>query len=160
MTLMQSYLQKGHNLFMDSWYSRPILFEELHANSTGACGTVRQNHLGMPHFTNTLQMSDSDYQNTNILLVIGWFDKREITMLSTIHQANMINTGKVHWKINEQIEKPASVIAYNTNMGSVDRCSMLITCIECIRKENKMVQETFLSFYGFIYVRLVPFIRT
>ena len=26
MTLMQSYLQKGHNLFMNSWYSSPILF--------------------------------------------------------------------------------------------------------------------------------------
>jgi hypothetical protein len=41
MTLMQPYLQKGHNLFMDSWYSNPVVFEQLHANSTGAFGTAR-----------------------------------------------------------------------------------------------------------------------
>ena len=29
MTLMQSYLDKGHNLFLDSWYTSPALFETL-----------------------------------------------------------------------------------------------------------------------------------
>jgi len=136
MTLMQPYLQKGHNLFMDNWYSSPILFEELHANSTGACGTVRQNRLGMPHFTDTLQKGGTDYRNTNILLVIKWFDKREVTILSTIHEAKMMNTGKVHWKTNEQIQKPASVIAYNTNMGSVDRSSMQISCVNVFERQQ------------------------
>ena len=35
-------------------------------------------------------------------------------MLSTMHEAKMMNTGKVHWKTNGQIQKPASVIAHNT----------------------------------------------
>ncbi|CAF1621297.1 unnamed protein product, partial [Didymodactylos carnosus] len=39
MRLMQPYLLKGHNLFVDSWFTSPALFEELHANSTEACGT-------------------------------------------------------------------------------------------------------------------------
>ena len=67
-------------------------------------------------------------------------------MLSTIHETKMMNTREVHWKTNEQIQKPASVIACNTNMGSVDRCSMQITCIECIRKTTKWYKKLFFHF--------------
>jgi len=41
MTLMQPYLDKSHNLFLDSWFTSPTLFEKLHTKSTGGCGTVR-----------------------------------------------------------------------------------------------------------------------
>jgi hypothetical protein len=66
MTLVTPYLQKGHNLFINNCYSSPILFEQLHRNSTGAYGTVRQNRLGMSNFTRKLKNGDSDYWNTNI----------------------------------------------------------------------------------------------
>jgi hypothetical protein len=46
MTLMKSYLNKGHSLFIDSWYTTPLLFEKLHELKTGACGTIRKNRLG------------------------------------------------------------------------------------------------------------------
>ena len=45
MTHMQSYLQKGHNLFVDNWFTSPVLFEVLHANGTGACGTIRKKSI-------------------------------------------------------------------------------------------------------------------
>jgi len=41
MTLMQPYLDKGHHLLLDSWFTSPAIFETLHARSTGACGPVR-----------------------------------------------------------------------------------------------------------------------
>jgi hypothetical protein len=41
MTLMQPYLDKGHNLFLDIWFTSPTLFEKLHTKSTGTSGTVR-----------------------------------------------------------------------------------------------------------------------
>jgi hypothetical protein len=96
MSLMQPYLQKGHNLFMENWFTSPVLFEELHANSTGAYGTARENRSGMPDFTNQLEKGDSDYRHTDILLAVKWFDKREVTILSTIHEAKLASTGKVH----------------------------------------------------------------
>ena len=46
MTLMKPYLNKGHSLFLDNWYTTPLLFEKLHELKTGACGTVRKNRLG------------------------------------------------------------------------------------------------------------------
>ncbi len=42
MTLMEPYLNKGHSLFVDNWYTSPRLFEKLHEFKTGACGTVRK----------------------------------------------------------------------------------------------------------------------
>ncbi|XP_030641170.1 piggyBac transposable element-derived protein 4-like [Chanos chanos] len=50
LTLLQPYLNKGHTVFMDNWYSSPALFQCLLDNQTGACGTVRPTRKGMPQF--------------------------------------------------------------------------------------------------------------
>lgn len=42
-TLMRPYLDKGHSLFLDTWFTSPTLFEQLHTRSTGACGTAKAN---------------------------------------------------------------------------------------------------------------------
>lgn len=45
---VQPYLQRGHNLFIDSWHARSAFFEYLHENLTS--GTVRKNKGGIPIF--------------------------------------------------------------------------------------------------------------
>ncbi|CAF3763844.1 unnamed protein product, partial [Rotaria sordida] len=45
MKLMENYLEKGHNLYVDNWYTSPVLFEMLHSMKTGACGTVRSDRI-------------------------------------------------------------------------------------------------------------------
>ena len=79
----QSYLRKDHNVFMNDWYSGNIIFKELYVNSRDACGNMRQNRLGIPYFSNKLQKGVSGYWNTNILLVIKWFDNFEPEMMKT-----------------------------------------------------------------------------
>ena len=74
MTLMKPYLNKGHSLFLDNWYTSPRLFEKLHEFKTGACGTVRKNRLG-PVKLSQLMKGDFDYNNTNILMALKWQDK-------------------------------------------------------------------------------------
>ena len=88
----------------------------LHANGTGACGKLRKNRFGTANFTDKLDKGDSDYQYTDILLGVKWFDKRDVILLSTIYEARMMRTGKIHWKTNEHIQKPVSVIDYKENM--------------------------------------------
>lgn len=51
MTLLAPYLSKCHVLYVDNWYSSPILFQHLLSLGTGACGTVRGHRKGMPKFT-------------------------------------------------------------------------------------------------------------
>lgn len=54
MVLMEPYLNKGHVLVTDSWYSSPALFSLLHQNKTNAFGTVRKTRRGMPNISNRL----------------------------------------------------------------------------------------------------------
>jgi hypothetical protein len=53
-TLMTTYLNKGHNLWIDNWYSSPVLYNWLHANGVNVCGTVRKNRKEMPKMTEKL----------------------------------------------------------------------------------------------------------
>ena len=41
--LIDPYLDKGHILYMDNWYTSPELSLYLHGRNTGSCGTVRSN---------------------------------------------------------------------------------------------------------------------
>jgi hypothetical protein len=144
MTLMKPYLNKGHSLFPDNWYTSPRLFEKLHEFKTGACGTLRKNRIGPVKFSQ-LTKGDFDYNNTNILMALKWQDKREVIMLSTIHKPKMIPTRKNDWKTQKVIVKPECVIDYNENMSSVDKTDMQISFIECVRKIFKWYKKFFFN---------------
>ncbi|CAF4318460.1 unnamed protein product, partial [Rotaria sordida] len=134
---MQSYLDKGHNLFLDSWFTSPILFETLHARSTGACGPVRVNRVGLPQFEDKISSGQQVYKSTDNMLALKWYDKREVTMLSTIHQPQMRFTGKNNPKTKQPIRRPISIIDYNSKRGAIDKVHMQTSFVECIRKSVK-----------------------
>lgn len=142
MTLMNSYLDKGHNLYVDNWYTGVKLFEELHKRKTGACGTVKSNRSGLPKFK-SLRKNDAEYLHTGNLLATKWKDKRDVHMLTSIQKDGMCSTGKLHHETKEAIKKPLSVIAYNANMGSVDKSDMQLSFAECIRKTIKWYKKFF-----------------
>ena len=48
MRLIEPYLGKGHKFFVYNYYTSPILFHDLYQQQTGACGTLRVNHMGVP----------------------------------------------------------------------------------------------------------------
>ncbi|CAF4632136.1 unnamed protein product, partial [Rotaria sp. Silwood2] len=133
MELMQRYLNKGHNLYVDNWYASPALFELLHRNKTGACGTVRKNRKGLPSLTAKLNTGESQYSHTNILLALKWQDKREVLILSTIHSPVYVNTGKIDRRTGEDIRKPLCILDYTKSMGGVDSVDMQISFSECVR---------------------------
>ena len=142
MTLMKPYLNKGHALFVDNWYTSPLLFEKLHELKTGACGTVRKNRLGLVKF-NKLAKGDFEYHNTSNLMALKWQDKREVIMLSTIHRPGMVSTRKKHWKTQNVVHKPECVVDYNENMGSVDKVDMQISFVASARKSIKWYKKFF-----------------
>jgi hypothetical protein len=41
MNLMEPYLDKGHTMFVDNWYTSPSLYIRLTERQTNAVGTVR-----------------------------------------------------------------------------------------------------------------------
>ncbi len=46
--LMAQYIGKGHEVYMDSYYTSPVLANELAHNDAGLCGTVNCKRCGMP----------------------------------------------------------------------------------------------------------------
>ena len=141
--MMRPYLNKGHHLYVDNWYTSPTLFELLHRNKTGACGTVRKNRKGLPPLTIKLKRGESQYSHTNILLALKWQDKREVHMLSTIHSTAYANSDKVDHQTGEEIEKPVCILDYTKNMGGVDHVDMQMSFSECIRKSVKWYKKVF-----------------
>ncbi|KAG5877600.1 hypothetical protein JTB14_010287 [Gonioctena quinquepunctata] len=141
--LIQPYLGKGHTLFVDNWYSSPLLYSFLHSNKTNARGTVKKNRKCMPQFTEKLQKGEMCFENAKHILCIKWCDKREIYMLTTTHGVSMTVTGKTDRKSGQQIYKPECVIDYNKNIGAVDETDMLLTSVETVRKSTKWYRKVF-----------------
>ena len=46
----------------------------------------------------------------------------------------MVNSEKVDYTTDEQIQKPVSIKEYIENMSAVDRSDMQISYFECVRK--------------------------
>ncbi|CAF1671042.1 unnamed protein product, partial [Adineta ricciae] len=120
MTLLKPYLQKGHVLYTDNWYTSPKLFLELYYQGTGAVGTVKKKRK-----------------------TLKWMDKREVYMLSTVHDSQMITIDRLDHKTGSKIMKPICVQDYNENMGAIDLVDMQSSFTECIRKMLKWYKKFF-----------------
>lgn len=120
---MNSYLGKGHNLYVDYQYTSPKLFEELHRQKTGARDTVKTNRSEMTTFAKT-KPGDLEHLHRGTLLAVKWHDKREVHMLTTINRSDLGQTKKKDHRTGTIIENPLAIIDYNANMGGVDKSDM------------------------------------
>lgn len=142
-TLMEPYLNKGHTLFIDNWYSSPALSEKLAKQKTGTCGTVKSNRKGMPKFPTKIKKGELFELHKEEILAIKWHDKRDVHMLSTIHMPGKTTTGKIDRVTGEDIAKPNCIITYNKNMGAIDKTDMQLSFAECLRKSVKWYKKFF-----------------
>ncbi|KAG8236629.1 hypothetical protein J437_LFUL016462 [Ladona fulva] len=76
-TLINPYLEKGHTLYVDNWYTSPALFCWLHDRATNACGTVRKNRRNMPKMEEKLKKGAIRFKSSEKLLALKWCSKRE-----------------------------------------------------------------------------------
>ena len=115
MRLMNRYLNRGHHLYTDNYYTSPTLFSHLYSRGTGACGTLRQ----------TGSMSH---------LVDAKPPKGETVLMS--------NGPLVIMKHTEQsIMKPDAIIAYNKYMGFVDHSDQLLQYLAMRHKTLKWYKK-------------------
>lgn len=142
-TLMKPYLNKGHTLFTDNYYTSPTLSVYLHERKTNSCGTVRQNRKFMPPLQKKLQTGEKEAKATNTLLAVKWKDRREVTILTTKHKDEMVTLSKKDRKTNQFRKKPSSIVEYNEKMGAIDRSDMMLSNVECMRKSIKWYRKLF-----------------
>ncbi|XP_069949534.1 piggyBac transposable element-derived protein 4-like [Cherax quadricarinatus] len=136
-TMMEPYLGKGHMLFTDNWYTSLLLSDFLRVNLTDVCGTVRGNRKHMPRFDAGTCRGEVQAFAANDIMAFRWHDKRDVTLLTSVHRNEMAHSGRHNRDTNEPILKPAAVMDYNLNMRLVDKCEMQIGFADCVLKSYK-----------------------
>lgn len=115
LSLVESFHHKGHHLYMDNLYTSPTLFAILSTSGIGACCTLRTNRKGVPHSIKTSKLSKGDAVTATTegdMLFLKWKDKREVSLLTTIHDDSRVLKER-HSRLvsggTEEISKPYAI---------------------------------------------------
>ena len=145
--LPEGFEDKGHKVYMDSFYSSPSLFLKLKEKNIGACGTVNCNRKGMPQELKpsalSLKKGDSPVfmrKKDDDLIACAWHDTKRLTLLSTIDN-NLTVDKNVRSRENNTgyrtVEKPVIAEQYNHFMGGVDTLDQLLGTYQYPHKSQK-----------------------
>ena len=142
--LMAGLLNKGHCVITDNFYTCPALFQSLITHKTDAFGTVRLHRKGMPSALKKakLKKGETKFRRSGKLLAISWHDKRQVSMLSTLHDGSIVQTLKTD-RDGNAIWKPNVVLEYNKYMGGVDKLDQMIEPYISTRKTLKWYKKFF-----------------
>lgn len=84
---------REHHVYIDNWYNSPALFDYLHSMGFGACGSLRLTHKGVPDILKQkmkLNKHETISAPAGKSLVTIWMDKRQVAMISTIHDDSTV----------------------------------------------------------------------
>lgn len=148
MKLADPLKNRGHHVYTDNFYTSPALFDDLRSNGFGACGTLRMNRRGIPEsIKGTIKKGETKVVNLDeSMLAIKWSDKREVTVLTTIHQAGSVSVGRRNRHApggRETVQKPAAIVEYNQYMGGVDRADQLLSYYGFAHRTRKWWRRVF-----------------
>lgn len=101
MGLGRPYLNNGRTIVTDNFYTSLPLANELLKNDTHLVGTLRSNRVKLPEVMKTKLKKGQiiGKENTDGIVVAKWHDKRDVSMMSTKHTIDMVDTGKKKIKI-------------------------------------------------------------
>jgi hypothetical protein len=78
--LMAAYQPEGYNLYIDSWYSSPTLFDKLLEADMNVVGTIMLNRKNMPEELKKLKLEKGEavavYSHKT--MVIKWRDRKNL----------------------------------------------------------------------------------
>ena len=140
MELLKSSYGKWHHLYMDNYYNSVELAKILLQKKVRVCGTIRKNR-GFPEKLNSakLDMFEACHRREGDVLAQLWRASKTkmVRMVSTIHNATLIDTKKKCRKTNCPIKKPESILDYNKYMKGVDRADQYLSYYPIYRKTIK-----------------------
>ena len=92
-TLVEPFHRKGYDLYVDRFYTSPLLATELQKVGITITGTVQANRRGLPKDITAkrkVPRGTVAAARAGDILVLSWMDKRKVLMLSTKHNASKI----------------------------------------------------------------------
>ena len=136
--LIEPLLDKGYHLYIDNWYTSIPLLKFLFDHGTLACGTIQSNRKGFPDPVKKAKLKRGEVKayRSNELLSMKFKDKRDVLMLTTIHNEEMVPGQRL-----AAHHKPRCISDYNKYMGGVDRTDQLMQPYEMARKSLKWYKK-------------------
>ncbi|GLV38146.1 hypothetical protein CBL_10113 [Carabus blaptoides fortunei] len=122
LSLMEPLLGMGYCLTTDNFYTSPQLADILIKQKTDMYGTLRLNRKDVPLELQKKKLKKGEtiaFQRGKVM-VLKWKDKKNVCLLSTVHNPQM-EARKKSDREGNAICKPKVVIDYNDTMGGVDR---------------------------------------
>ena len=143
--LAHPLLDAGYTIYMDNYYTTPRLFAYLHSRSTMACGTLRLNKVPREIRQTNVPQDGMIVRRAGSLLLIKFKDKKDVHMLTTAQDgsAQMVRVRgrRGRGAPVQQKMKPTAVIAYNANMGGVDKQDQMLQPYSAARKSLKWYRK-------------------
>lgn len=138
--LMNEYINAGHHLFIDNFYSSVDLVADLYNKSTFCTGTLRNNRKNNPKtvINTKLKKGELCIQHKNNICVIKWMDKREILAISSKYNGILENTRNRRGQIKL---KPQIIRHYNENKSAIDRHDQMLSYYSCEHKSLRWYKK-------------------
>lgn len=123
LSLADSLLDMGYCITTNNYYTSPQLADFLISKKTDLYGTQQcSNRKDLPRefVTKKILKGESLALQRNKVMVMKWHDKKEICLLSTIHNPEQMLIANKD-KEGNPIMKPKLVVDYKNTMGGIDR---------------------------------------
>ena len=144
LSLLDRYLGQNHHTYQDNLYNSVRLAQTLLDRNVRVCGAMRAKR-GMPCDLEgdgkRLKKGQSVFWRRGDIVAQVWKDKRLVRMISTIHDATAVNTGRKDRQTNMEIKKLYAVVQYNKFMKGVDRADQYLSYYSALRK-TKLVEKS------------------
>lgn len=142
------YLNKGHHVFTDRYYTSIPLAQALADRSTSFTGTSMRNRAELP---DPIRLTPSRLADDEVkafradrLLALEWRaakKKKSLIMISTESSSNMVQIQSRGTQ--QEVQKPFVVNHYNHSMNGVDRADQYTVYYSFIRKARKWWRKLF-----------------
>ncbi|KAM4807675.1 piggyBac transposable element-derived protein 4-like [Rhinophrynus dorsalis] len=139
--LIAPLLGRGYHLYVDNFYTGIPLFRALYRCNTLACGTINRNRKGLPRQLVAVKQKrgESSSLRCEELLVLKYTDKKNVFMLTTIHNESTV---LMQQRGNAApVPKPICIRDYNLYMGGVDRTDQVMKTYNATRKSMAWYKE-------------------
>lgn len=124
--LLHDFINVGHHLFVDNYYTSVSLVEKLFSNKTFCTGTLRQKRKNNPKEIESAKLKKGELciVHKNNVCVLKWIDQREIRAISSKYNGDLELTRNRRGTLKL---KPQMVIKYNKCMKAIDRHDQMLS---------------------------------
>ena len=120
---------RNYQIYCDNYFTTSSLLETLQTQKLYGCGTTRSNRRGFPNTLKhvTLEKGNFAFCQRGDLVASVWMDKKPVTMLSTLAQADVTHAAQRKQKDGSRVSVQCTdaVVLYNKYMAGVDKGDQL-----------------------------------